>query len=96
MVSYSGFNEKNTKNSRLLYISDYGIELVESAYINFNHSIDKLMTSKVCNEITYSFLNFNVATVRAWEWKSNYISHIITVVITYPRIMWQAQLAYNK
>ena len=51
------------------------------------------MLSKVWNEITYSFqnfngatvevLNFNGATVEVSEWISNYIQHFTKDVITY-------------
>ena len=29
------------------------------------------MPYEVCDEITYSFLNFSDATVKVWEWVSN-------------------------
>ena len=49
------------------------------AYIS-NH-----MPSKVWDEITYPFPNFNGAAVEVWEWISNFIPHFIMVVkITYP------------
>ena len=34
------------------------------------------MASKVWNEITYPFPNFNGATVEVWEWLSNFIPHV--------------------
>ena len=37
--------------------------------------ISKHISSKVCDEITYSFPNFNGATVEVWEWVSNFIPH---------------------
>ena len=42
------------------------------------------MLSKVRDEITYPFLNFNGETVEVKEWISNYILHFIMDVITYP------------
>ena len=45
--------------------------------------ISNHMSSKVCDGITYSFLNFNGATVEVKEWISNFIPHIIMDVITY-------------
>ena len=42
------------------------------------------MLSKMWDEITYPFLDFNSATVEVKEWISNFISHIIKGVITYP------------
>ena len=42
---------------------------------------------KVCDEITYSFLNFN--TVEVWEWISNSTPHFTRYVITYPYNQWQ-------
>ena len=41
------------------------------------------MISKVWDEMTYQFPNFNGATAEVWEWKSNFIPHIIMDVITY-------------
>ena len=35
------------------------------------------MPSKVWDEITYPFPNFNGATVEVWEWISNYIPHFM-------------------
>ena len=32
------------------------------------------MSSKVWDEITYPFPNFNGAAVEVWEWKSNFMS----------------------
>ena len=46
--------------------------------------ISNYMPSKVSDEITYTFLNFKGATVEVKEWISNYISHFIMDVITYP------------
>ena len=48
-------------------------------WINFDH-----MPSKVWNQITYPFPNFNGATVDVWEWISDLIPHFIMDVITYP------------
>ena len=42
------------------------------------------MLNKVWDEIIYPFPNFNGGTVDVWEWKSNFIPHFITDVITYP------------
>ena len=39
------------------------------------------MFSKVWNEITYPFPDFNGYTVEVWEWISNFILHIVTGVI---------------
>ena len=33
------------------------------------------MPSKVCDEVTYLFPNFNGCTVEVWEWRSNFIPH---------------------
>ena len=38
---------------------------------------------KVRDENTYPFPNFNGSIVEAWEWISNFISHIIMEVISY-------------
>ena len=42
------------------------------------------MPSKVWNEITHLFPNFNGAVVGVWEWISNFIIHFMMDVITYP------------
>ena len=42
------------------------------------------MPSKVWDEITYPFPNFNGVTIEVWELISNSIPHIIMSVITYP------------
>ena len=44
------------------------------------------MPSKVWDEITYAFPNFNDFTVEVWEWISNFITliHFVIDVITYP------------
>ena len=41
------------------------------------------MSSKVWDEITYPFPNFNGATAEVWEWMSNSIPHFMTDVIIY-------------
>ena len=45
--------------------------------------ISNYMSSKVWNEITYPFLNFNGATVEVWKSISDCISNFIIDVITY-------------
>ena len=47
-------------------------------WINFQ------MHSKGWDEITYSFPNFNGATVEVWEWINNFIPEFIMYVIIYP------------
>ena len=42
------------------------------------------MDSKVWDEITYPFLNFNGTSVEVLEWINNFTSHFIMGVITYP------------
>ena len=46
--------------------------------------IKNYMSSKVWEEITYPFPNFNGCTIEVWEWISNFISHYIRDIITYP------------
>ena len=41
------------------------------------------MLSKVWDEITYPFPNFNSSTVEVWEWMNNFIPHFMMDVITY-------------
>ena len=45
--------------------------------------ISNHILSKVWDEITYPFPNFNACTVEVWEWISDFISHFIMDVITY-------------
>ena len=40
--------------------------------------------SKMRDEITFPFPNFNGYAVQVWEWESNSIPHILMDVITYP------------
>ena len=42
------------------------------------------MCSKVWDEITYPFPNFNGTTIEVWEWISNSIPHFMIYVIAYP------------
>ena len=46
--------------------------------------ISNYIPSKVWDEITYPFPNFNGVSVEVWEWISNFIKHFIMHVITYP------------
>ena len=41
-------------------------------------------SSKVWEEMTSLFPNFNGCTVAVWEWKSQFIPHTVMGVITYP------------
>ena len=41
------------------------------------------MSSKVWDEIIYTFPNFNSCTVDVWKWISNFIPHFMMDVITY-------------
>ena len=54
-----------------------GLTLIQ-AWIS-NH-----MPSKMWNEISYPFPNFNCCTVEVWEWINNFISHFKMDVIAYP------------
>ena len=42
------------------------------------------MPSKVWDEITNPFANFNGCTVEVWEWVSNFIPNFKMDVISYP------------
>ena len=46
------------------------------------------MPSKIWDEITHPFLNFNGWTVEVWKWISDFISYFIMDVITYPCCDW--------
>ena len=50
--------------------------------------ISNHMPSKVCDEITYSFPNFNGCTVEVWKWISDFIPDFIIYIITYPCCDW--------
>ena len=50
----------------------------------FSTWISNHMPSKVWDEITYPFSNFNVATVEVWELITNYAPQFIMDVLTYP------------
>ena len=63
--------------------------------VKFNPSMGKL-SSKVQDEITNPFPNFNGCTVEVWEWISNFIPHFITDVITSAYIFcWYSHDKYN-
>ena len=52
------------------------------ALINFDPSLDKQTPAHgVWDEIIYSFTNG--CSVEVWEWKSNFIPHLIMDVITH-------------
>ena len=53
-------------------------------WINFNLGISNHMPSKVWDEITYPFPNFNDRSVEVWEGISNFILHFIMGLITHP------------
>ena len=43
------------------------------------------MANKIWDEITYDpFPNFSGAAVEVWDWVSNFITHFVMEVITYP------------
>ena len=46
--------------------------------------ISNYMPSKVWDEITYPFSNFNGCTVEVWEWISHFIPHFTWHVIIHP------------
>ena len=45
--------------------------------------ISNHMPSKVWDEITCPFPNFSGTAVEVWEWRSNFIPHLVMDVITY-------------
>ena len=62
--------------------------MIVYGHSNFCHCFDSMwdkhMSSLAWDEITYSFPNFNSATVEVWEWISNFNWHFMMDVITYP------------
>ena len=60
------------------------MDRIPSFLYNWGTWISNHMFSKVCDEITYPFPNFNGCTVEVWDCKSNFISHFIMNAITYP------------
>ena len=71
-------SRNDKKNTQCTTISLCFLELLFPTWIS-NH-----MPSKVWNEITYPFPNFNRETVGVWEWISNFIPHFTMDIITYP------------
>ena len=69
----------------------YPLESILLTWINFNHRmyINNHMPSKMWDEITYPFANFNGATVEVWEWINNYILHFMKDVVTYLYWDWK-------
>ena len=58
-------------------------------WINLNPAgISNHTPSKLWDEIIYPLPNFNGCTVEVWKWISNFISHFIIDVITYPCWDW--------
>ena len=57
-------------------------ELLVQKWQMANKDFEKML-SKVWDEITYPFPNFNGATVEVWEWINDVISHSMIDVITY-------------
>ena len=51
--------------------------------------ISSHIPSKVWDEITYPFLNFNGCTVEVWEWINNFTPHLIMDVIMLCMVMTQ-------
>ena len=41
------------------------------------------MWSKMYDEITYQYPEFNSYIIEVWEWTSNYIPHFVMDVISY-------------
>ena len=54
----------------------YGLSLIPTW-------VSKYIQVKVRDEITYSFSNFNGATIEGWDWISNFIVNFTRHVITY-------------
>ena len=46
--------------------------------------ISNHITSKLQDEIMYTFSNFNRCNIGVWEWISHFISYLTMEVITYP------------
>ena len=42
-----------------------------------------ILQSKVWDEITNPFPNFNIATIEVWEWISNFIPHFTACMCDY-------------
>ena len=65
-------------------------QVIPTAILLYNHKglfsltwISNHMPSKVWDEITYPFPNFNGCTIKVGEWISNFISNFIMDVVTY-------------
>ena len=54
-------------------------------WINFIPAwISYHLPSKVWDEITYAYSNFNGCTIEVWEWISNFFPHLKIRAITFP------------
>ena len=58
-------------NHPALQTDDPAAQPMDELY--FQHIDKSLIHYKVCDEITYLFINLNGATVEVWEWTSNFI-----------------------
>ena len=66
-------------------------------WINFSPAwITNYAHYNVWDEIVYSFPNFNSAVVEAWEWMSNFISHLTVGWVGLWGFLWWAPSAKRK
>ena len=72
------------KDAQLKFGNEWIISLWWHRLILIVAWISNHMPSKVSDEITHPFPNFNGCTVEVWKWVSNFIPHFTTDVITYP------------
>ena len=77
----------STANTRMEHRSD--LELIRGPFYQNGLTlitawISNYMSSKVWDEITYPFPNFNGVNVEVWEWIFNFITTFVMAIITYP------------
>ena len=58
--------------------------------------ISNHMPSKVWDEITYQFPNFNGYTVEVWEWISNFTTHVIITACDYLSMLGLKSIHVSK
>ena len=78
------WENESSQDSGFRCASDGCVTLQQPTATLITVGINNHMPSKVWNEITHQFLNFNGCTVKVYEWISNFIPHFVMDAITYP------------
>ena len=75
---------KDTHGSIIHVTEKRGNLLSPSPLTSIPAWISNHMPSRVVDQVTYPFPNFNGVTVEVWEWISNFIPHLMMDVIIHP------------